>query len=535
MQYGAAQARRFSVLLCGLATVLIQLRDNESVYLAPEKVLSTPTPPARMARALSTFYKISTAIHRSQSLDDLAVSILRLLFEAVPAERGAVVLFERWSPEPVSVYCWDRVSEADADIQVTRSLVERAFEERVAVLANNTGPDAGSVLTAPLFGRDKPLGVIHLESRGALGSFEQDHLQLVTAAGVVAGAAIENARYMEWLRAENERLNAEISVEHGMVGESARMRDVYQFLHKVARTDSTVLITGESGTGKELAARAVHRCSSRCGKPFIAINCAALAETLLESEMFGHEKGAFTGAVAQKKGKIEGAEGGTLFLDEIGELPLALQAKLLRALQERQFERVGGTRPIEVNIRLIAASNRDLRAAVNQGQFRPDLFYRLNVVAVELPPLRERREDIPLLATYFAGKHGARVKRPVAGISPEASACLLAYDWPGNVRELENAIEHAVVLGATELIMPEDLPDVVLEAGPETPGRDESYREAVRREKKEQILRALQKAGGSYTEAARSLGVHPNYLHRLIRNLNLKETIRKGVVPEPRP
>jgi Nif-specific regulatory protein len=505
-------------------TVLFRLRKDEAVYLTPDRLLGWPISVARTPRSLATFYKISAAIHRSQRLDELATGLLRLLFEAVPAERGAIALFERWSPEPVSVYHWDRGSGPHADVPITRADVERPLEEAVAVLESTTGADGRTVITAPLFGHDKPLGVIYLEARDPAVSFDQDHLQLVTAAGVLAGAAIENARYLDWLRAEQERVEDESDLRHGMVGDSLRMREVYQFIDKVARTDSTVLITGESGTGKELAARAIHRGSPRAAHPFVAINCAALAENLLESELFGHEKGSFTGAVAQKKGKLELAQGGTAFLDEIGEMPQGLQSKLLRALQERQFERVGGTRSVAVDLRLIAATNRDLRTAVGKNEFRADLFYRLNVVAVEMPPLRERREDIPLLARYFAAKHATKTRRTIAGIAPEASACLLAYDWPGNVRELENAIEHAVVLGSTELILPDDLPDAVLEAAPDAP---QTYREALRQEKKEQILRAMQQAHGSYTEAARLLGVHPNYLHRLIRNLKLRDAIRK--------
>jgi Nif-specific regulatory protein len=304
------------------------------------------------------------------------------------------------------------------------------------------------------------------------------------------------------------------------------MQRVYHFISKVSPTDSTVLVTGESGTGKELAARAIHRNSKRTQKPFIAVNCAALTETLLESELFGYEKGAFTGAFAQKKGRLEIAEGGTLFLDEIGELSPALQVKLLRVLQEREFERVGGTQSIQVDIRVIAATNKNLEAAIEQGEFRQDLFYRLNVVAFEMPPLRERREDIMLLASYFANKYGPTCNRKLTGISAEARTILTAYDWPGNVRELENAIERAVVLGTTDQILPEDLPENVLEAKSSTRISTDKYHEAVTERKREIILKALEQATGNFTEAARILDLHPNYLHRLIRNLNLREHLK---------
>ena len=229
--------------------------------------------------------------------------------------------------------------------------------------------------------------------------FEEDHLQMLTGIAAIAGAALEKLLRIEWLESERRRLEQEIHVAHDMVGESPRMRQIYQWIAKVAPLDSTVLITGESGTGKELAARAVHRNSTRSGKPFVAINCAALTETLLESELFGHEKGAFTGAFAQKKGKLELAEGGSVFLDEIGELSAVLQAKLLRVIQERVFERVGGTRTIPLNIRLIAATNRDLKTASENGGFRRDLYFRLNVVSFEMPPLRERRK------TFHCSRH----------------------------------------------------------------------------------------------------------------------------------
>jgi len=305
------------------------------------------------------------------------------------------------------------------------------------------------------------------------------------------------------------------------------MRAVYEFVGKVAKTESTVLIRGESGTGKELVGRAIHLNSGRSGKPFVAINCAALTETLLESELFGHERGAFTGAIAQKKGKLEVADGGTVFLDEIGELAPALQAKMLRVLQERQFERVGGTRSIHVDIRLIAATNRELEQAIQAGTFRQDLYYRLKDLTVTMPPLRERREDIPLLASYFAKRCGEKSARSVKGISVEARQCLLNYDWPGNVRELENAIERAVVLGTTDLIMAEDLPEALLERQPIAGVQLTEYHQAVKETKRRLVLDALDRAGNNYTEAAQILGIHPNNLHRLIRNLELKLPAKK--------
>jgi Nif-specific regulatory protein len=351
-------------------------------------------------------------------------------------------------------------------------------------------------------------------------------LQLVTAIAGITAVAIENARQFEWLESENQRLLADVNIEHNMIGESEAMQRVYHFISKVAPTDSTVLIGGDSGTGKELAARALHRNSKRSQKPFIAVNCAALTETLLESELFGHERGAFTGATAQKKGRLEIADAGTIFLDEIGELSLPLQVKLLRVLQEREFERVGGTKSIKIDIRLITATNKNLEEAIESGEFRQDLFYRLNVVSFEMPALRDRRSDIALLASYFANKYSAKCNRKVRGISAAARECLTDYDWPGNVRELENAIERAVVLGTSDLILPEDLPEALLETAKPADKSNTSYHDAVTQTKKQIILKALEQAKGNYTTAAKLLGVHPNYLHRLIKNLNLKGQAR---------
>jgi Nif-specific regulatory protein len=344
----------------------------------------------------------------------------------------------------------------------------------------------------------------------------------------LAAIAIENARQFERLGIENQQLRAEVSLQHDMVGQSPRMREVYDFIERVAPSDSTVLIYGESGTGKELAARAIHKNSPRKEQPFVALNCAALTETLLESELFGHEKGAFTSAICQKKGLLEVAEGGTVFLDEVGELPLTLQAKLLRVLQEREFVRVGGTRSIKLNVRFLAATNKDLQKAVREEKFRVDLFHRLNVISITMPPLREHAEDIHLLAEHFASRWAQKCNRNVKGISPEARVCLMRYDWPGNIRELENAMERAIVIGSSNSILPEDLPETLMETASSSASGPAKYHEAIRNLKKQLILGAFEQSGGSFTETAKLLGVHPNYLHRLVRNLDLRLALKKN-------
>jgi Nif-specific regulatory protein len=508
----------------------LQFRFNDALYV--------------MARDLSALMKISTTINAVRGVEKLQKTLLDLIFEVVPAERGVVLLTEVGASENeaefASVFGLDRRKGPDASIKVSSKVTNWALKHKESILISNQveaikfsssdsfiADQPVSVMCVPLIMLDRTLGVIYLDTTEPNTLFDQDHLQLVSAISAITAVAIENARHIEWLVSENQRLIADFNIEHNLVGESRPIREVLQFISKVAPTDSTVLLFGESGTGKELVARAIHLNSRRADKAFMAVNCAALAESLLESELFGHEKGSFTGALMQRKGRLEIADNGTVFLDEIGELSQALQVKLLRVLQEREFERVGGTRSIKVDIRVITATNRNLEEAVRQGTFRQDLYYRLNVVSLEMPPLRERPEDISLLANYFASKYAKKCNRRVTGISAEAQACLVGYDWPGNVRELENAIERAVVLGATERILPEDLPESVLEAEPSETAPGTKYHEAVAQTKKQIILSAMQQAKGSYTEAAKILGVHPNYLHRLIRNLNLKDQLKK--------
>ena len=318
------------------------------------------------------------------------------------------------------------------------------------------------------------------------------------------------------LRRENVLLKRALGTSHqfhNIIGRSDAMVEVFSLVETIARTTSTVLITGESGTGKELVARAVHFHSLRRERPFVAVNCGALTETLLESELFGHVRGAFTGAETNKKGLIETAERGTIFLDEIGEMSQMMQVKLLRVLQERRFRRVGGTEEIEADIRVIAATNRDLGQMVAEARFREDLYYRINVIPVRLPALRERREDIRLLADHFLGKYSEQMAKPLTGISQEALALLQQYDWPGNIRELENVIERAVALEPTPAILPESLPDHVrgqLAAGrapvvlPEAGFDLESH---VRNLERDYIAQALRKAGGVQVKAADLLGM----------------------------
>jgi len=516
----------------GAATVV--LRKEDALYLQPPRPQALPAT-AKTVGDLNVLLDFSRSLNSVRGLAAVQEKILEAVLAIVPADQAAILLTEDGSAGFSSVAGRHRRLGPNQPIHASQTILERVIEENLAVLSNDVQSDDAyreaesllerrvhAVLAVPLPLQEKVLGVLYVDASSPGARFDSDLLQLVTTMGNISALAIENARHLERLGGENRRLHEELNIHHSMVGESKAMHDVYAFVSRVAGRDSTVLISGESGTGKELVARAVHVNSGRADKPFVAINCAAITETLLESELFGHERGAFTGAVSQKKGKLEIAEGGTIFLDEIGELAVPMQAKLLRVLQEREFERVGGTRPIKLDVRLIAATNRDLKEASRTGGFRPDLYYRLNVVSLHMPALRERREDIPLLAAFFAAQHAEKVKRRVAGISPEARACLMGYDWPGNVRELENAIERAVVLGSTELILPEDLPDSILEETASSGEPVSALHEGIREAKKSLIERAIEQANGNYTEAAKILGVHPNHLFRLIRTLNLK-------------
>ncbi len=517
------------------------LHPRDVMYLQPDRLLRELPSTSRVARNLNALLKISRIVHAIRDLNELQGQLLDLIFEVVPASRGAILLADREGQQFNSMFARMRQSGHAPLVKVSRTVARQVLEQGIAMLGSDVpGSDelrqveslaasqVRSLLCVPLTVFQRVIGCIYLDSDSLGSRLNEEHLQLVTAIAGISAVALENARRLQWLEQENERLTVEVSQERSLVGEGPRIKEVYQFLKRVAPTDSTVLIEGESGTGKELAARALHRNSPRASKPFVAINCSAIPETLLESDLFGHERGAFTGAAAQKKGRLEVADGGVVFLDEIGELAPALQVKLLRVLQEREFERVGGTHPIKVDIRILAATNRKLEQAVREGKFRQDLYYRLAVLKITMPTLRERPEDIAMLVRHFVQKHAKRCKVKPRPVSREALSCLVNYDWPGNVRELENAIERALVLGNSEMILPEDLPESLLERTPQPEMTEAKYHAAVKELKKNLIIEAVEQTH-SYADAARFLGVHPNYLHRLIRNLELKESLKDAV------
>jgi DNA-binding NtrC family response regulator len=449
-------------------------------------------------------------------------AILEGTCEVLEAEHGGIaleilaqrevdlVMLDQRMPGEKGVDVLPRVKALDPSVVVVIATAVR--DVRTAVEALKRG--AYDYLVKP-FDVDDIIGLVDrvLEKR-------ELEREVVSLRSVLAGPAVETSVGFE-----------------GLVGRHPEMARLYQQITKIAPTPTTVLITGESGTGKELVARAIHRRSDRAGAPFVAVNVAAIPETLVESELFGHERGAFTGAHARRLGRFELAHGGTVFLDEIGSLRLDLQSKLLRVLQEREIERVGGQRPVAVDVRVLAATNANLRAAVRERTFREDLFFRLNVVPLHLPPLRERRDDIPHLVEHFVRKAARECRRDVRGVSAGALEVLARYDWPGNVRELENVIHRAVVLATGPVLHLQDVPlDVAMpEAGPRLTEDDGMpLREACDRFERQYVLRALERVQWNVSRAARLLGVHRNTVLAKLSAWGVQRPAGPGLGPDGR-
>jgi Nif-specific regulatory protein len=380
-----------------------------------------------------------------------------------------------------------------------------------------------SILAVPMLVRGRCVGVIEILNKKNKKYFTQTDLQWLEIFAVQSAIAIENARYMEKAKAEIGYLREQIGADSGyhvMIARNADILEKLELIERIAKTDSSVLILGESGVGKELFAEQIHLNSLRKKGPFIRVNCAALPEGLLESELFGHVKGAFTDAIQNRRGRFELADGGTIFLDEIGDLPLKLQAKLLRVIQQKTFERVGSSDTVSVDVRIVAATNRDIDAQVRNGEFRSDLYYRLNVLPIYVPPLRQRKEDIPELADFFLKKFCRETKKQFSGFTDSAIDLMLSYSWPGNVRELENAVERAVVIAKEKTIGPRDL---LIGGG--SLGHDDyrgkNLKDALTIFKKHFIASSLDEHGWNQTMTARALEIQRTYLSRLIKELEI--------------
>jgi len=490
----------------------------------------------KLQQHLGALHQMSQIMVTNVDQSILLSRICELLVRSFAAQRACIALQDSMTGEFVQAAVVHSTRVERCDLPMSRTIIERVCRERSSLLGTDAridprlkdapsivGHEIRSVMCVPLIRGDELLGVFYLDNQSIPRGFTDEDLWLLRAIGNQASVIIENFHLMSSLRRRVEFLEEQAEEgEPTLIGDSAAIRHVAETGRRAADSNATVLILGESGTGKEVLARSIHRWSPRKTKPIVIVNCAVLAEQLLHSDLFGHEKGAFTGAIRQKIGRLELADGGTVFLDEIGELASDLQVKLLRFLQEREFERVGGTRPIRVDVRIIAATNRDLAAEVHRGRFREDLFYRLRVIEIEMPPLRERRQDIPILAADFLRDCMRETGRDFRGFSRDARALLKSYDWPGNVRELRNAIERAVVLATGSWI---EASDLTLGPSRSSLALDRSvtgYHDKIRELRKQVIQEAIDEADGIQATAARNLGLSPAYLSRLMKNLDLR-------------
>ena len=488
--------------------------------------------------AIERLREISSWVNSVQAPDQLLELIVAAAARTMAARASSLLLLD-----PVSHKLYFKVATGDKGAAVKRFQMDMGegiaghvassgepllipdvtrdprWQPRISA---SIGFDTRSIACAPLKVEGEVIGVLEIIDKADGGALRSEDMPLLGVFAEVAAAAIANARRIDRDRKSIQGLQAEMDRRCEIIGESAAIRRAIADALKVADAKTSTLIVGESGTGKELLARLIHRASPRRDAPMVVLNCAALPEPLLEDELFGHEKGAFTGAVARKIGKFELADGGTLFLDEIGEMSPTMQAKLLRILQEGVFYRLGGNETIPVDVRALAATHRDIDREVAEGRFREDLYYRLNVVQIRMPPLRERREDIPRLAEHFLDRfRKERASAPVR-FSPEALNRLQAYDWPGNVREMKNAIERAMVISRPPEIKAEDLPTFARPASAPGTHVGRSFKEAVDAFKRDFLSLTLQHAGGNRSLAARHLGVQRTYLSRLLAKYRLQ-------------
>jgi len=534
--------------------------DTRAVSNGSERQL-----PNRSVLELSTLYEISKILGSSLDLQRSLTGMLRILNSFMGMRKGTILLYDAQTKELSIRLALGMTPEeiARGKYQVGEGILGKVMQHGLPMVIPDIGQEPEFVdrtrsrgdltqpvgfIAVPIKVGGETLGVLSVDRLFAEEvSFEED-VRVLTIVASLIGQAVnlqqhvmrEREGLLEQTRSLQQALRTRYRLDN-IVGQSKWMREIYEAVEQVSQTRATVLIRGESGTGKELIARAIHFNSPRAAGVFVRLNCAALPQSLLESELFGHEKGAFTGAIAAKKGRFELADGGSLFLDEIGDMPMPVQVKLLRVLQERCFERVGGTRTITVDVRIIAATHKDLEAAITCGEFREDLYYRLNVVPILLPPLRQRREDIPLLIEHFLAKYNRENNRKVR-ITGRVLQTMLNYDWPGNVRELENCVERMVIMTRRRLVLPEDLPLPVETASDEpeeaqrrpAPARGHTPVDGpaaagfsnLRDLERQQVIQALAQANGVQARAAVLLGITPRQLGYRMRRHNIVRAFR---------
>jgi transcriptional regulator with GAF, ATPase, and Fis domain len=523
----------------------IQLGATQLVFQRGERV----SPPAEVRRggardpealATSRLAQFARQLASEPGLDSALTRLLDALIEVVRADKGFVLEVTDGVPHILKARNFQRENVADAVERLSDTIVKRVLETREPLRIEDALHDAqfnasesvvnlklASVMCLPLVMRGQLVGAIYLGNDKLLNLFTERELEVATSFCSTAALLIELARQLDELKADKKALEERLEAQaYGdIIGACDAMRDIFRKIDKVAGTDISVLVTGETGTGKELIAREIHRRSPRKNGPFVAINCGAIPENLLESELFGHARGAFTGAVTARPGRFQAASGGTLFLDEIGEMPAGLQVKLLRALQERAVTRVGENKAEAVDIRVVTATNKDLDEELKAGRFREDLYYRINVVHLHLPALRDRGEDAVMLAKWFLGRAIRELGSKVKGFSPQALVAIKRFRWPGNIRQLENRIKKAVVLADKPMISPDDMelrPEQLEPILPLIQARDEWQ--------KRYINEVLERNGGNRTKTAKDLGVDPR---TIFRHLERMEAEKRGETLPP--
>ncbi|MBI2806564.1 MAG: sigma 54-interacting transcriptional regulator [Planctomycetes bacterium] len=522
-------------------TISIKKRLSSSRFLTPppdELPEDTSGVPSRhvLSRDLMQLYRLSLEMGSAGTYHELADAVLDGLLSAVKAEVGAILTIKEGREMEITSVRPDGAAKR-AYSPVSEFVTHEVMSAREAILAEDVSRNrylsqresitqlgATSLICAPVIHQEKVLALIHLYCTDPHKSFSNDDLEFTIAVAKHLAIVMGQMLRQDSLSAENRSLREQLHVESELIGQSPAIKSVLEQIGRVAPTNATVLIRGESGSGKELVARAIHFSSLRREGPFICLNCAAITETLLESELFGHERGAFTGATEKKIGKFEASDHGTIFLDEIGEMAFNTQAKLLRVLEGHPFERVGGSTPIRVDVRVVAATNQPLEQNIREGKFRRDLFYRLQVVDIQVPALRERKSDVPILAEHFLKRFARETGRKMRGFTPAALAKMEQYDWPGNVRELKNVVERAVALARTPML---DLNDILLsslELPGTAPASGAEPFEAISLEEldKRHIIRTLEHTQWNKSQTAAILGIERSTLDRKIKAYQLK-------------